>query len=343
VARPLSALEARLLNDYQAGFPLVPAPFAVIARDLRVDEAPVLAMLDRLVAEGTVSRVGAVFRPGTVGASTLAAMEVPDAELEHVAGIVSARPEVNHNYEREHRYNLWFVVTAANADARDAALAALAADTGYVPICLPLAEDFWIDLGFGLGEVLARDRGNVRGLPAPAPIAPREALSDADRLLVQALERGLPVTPRPYASIAGSAGMCESRTLERLADWLGRGVVKRLGIVVRHRALGYVANAMCVWNVPDAEAGAIGRALARETGVTLCYRRERAPGRWPYNLYCMIHGQDRAAVTARIASLSAAHGLDRFAHAVLFSRRAFKQRGAHYGLCAAGARTMAAA
>jgi hypothetical protein len=87
---------------------------------------------------------------------------------------------------------------------------------------------------------------------------------------------------------------------------------------------------MCVWDVPDADADAIGVALAREPGVTLCYRRARAMPTWRYNLFCMIHGRDREQVLATIERAARAHRLDRFASAVLFSRRAFKQCGARY-------------
>ena len=331
MSQPMPALETRLLNEYQSGFPLVRAPFAAIARALGVAEADVLATLARLAAEDKVSRVGAVFRPGTIGVSTLAAMVVPADDLDRVAGIVSARPEVNHNYEREHRYNLWFVATAADASALARALAAIARESGYAPLSLPLVADYWIDLGFDLSGATAKRTSRA---PRRASGTPVIALSDADRRLIAALEGGLPLVPAPYAAIAAAAGVSEVYAQVRLADWLNRGVIKRLGVIVRHRQLGYVANAMCVWDVPDApDAGlidALGEALAREPGVTLCYRRERALPGWPYNLFCMLHGRDRATVEQRLAEIADAHDLARFPSAVLFSRRAFKQRGARY-------------
>ena len=110
----MEPLTERLLNDFQHDFPLSPAPFAQIARRLNTSTTVVLARLRELQRQGAVSRVGPVFRPNTIGASTLAAMQVPAGELEAVAAVVNGFPEVNHNYEREHRYNLWFVVTAAN-------------------------------------------------------------------------------------------------------------------------------------------------------------------------------------------------------------------------------------
>jgi len=323
--------EARLLNDFQRALPLVREPFAAIARELATDERWVRATLVRWQREGVVSRVGAVFRPGSIGVSTLAALAVPREDLARVAALVSACPEVNHNYEREHRYNLWFVATAADASALARALAAIARESGYAPLSLPLVADYWIDLGFDLSGATAKCTSRT---PRRASGTPVIALSDADRRLIAALEGGLPLVPAPYAAIAAAAGVSEVYAQVRLADWLNRGVIKRLGVIVRHRQLGYVANAMCVWDVPDApDAGlidALGEALAREPGVTLCYRRERALPGWPYNLFCMLHGRDRATVEQRLAEIVAAHDLARFPSAVLFSRRAFKQRGARY-------------
>jgi DNA-binding Lrp family transcriptional regulator len=148
--RQFSMLEQRLLNEFQQGMPLTPNPYADIARQLGVYETTVLETLRRLQTEGVVSRVGAVFRPNRVGASTLAAMSVPQAELEQVAAIVSDFVEVNHNYEREHRYNLWFVVVAADEDRLQEVLSQIEASSGYTVLDLPLLNEYFIDLGFDL-------------------------------------------------------------------------------------------------------------------------------------------------------------------------------------------------
>jgi DNA-binding Lrp family transcriptional regulator len=146
----LTHIERRLLNDFQRDFPLSPTPYADIARELGVSEAEVLATLTRLKQQGAVSRVGAVLRPNTVGVSTLAAMAVPTAELETVAALVSAYAEVNHNYEREHVLNLWFVVTAPDSGRLQQVLDDIASRSGYEVLPFPLLEDYHIDLGFDL-------------------------------------------------------------------------------------------------------------------------------------------------------------------------------------------------
>ncbi len=146
----LTELEKRLLNAWQKGFPLVERPYAEIARRLGISEGLVLKLLQKLADQGLISRVGPVFTPRRVGASTLAAMAVPPEELERVAAIVNSFEEVNHNYEREHQFNLWFVVTAADEEKLLAVLEELEARTGHPILDLPLEAQYHIDLGFPL-------------------------------------------------------------------------------------------------------------------------------------------------------------------------------------------------
>jgi len=148
--RQFSKLEQRLLNEFQQGMPLTPNPYADIAKQLGVYETTVLETLQRLQTEGVVSRVGAVFRPNRVGASTLAAMAVPQDEIEAVAAIINEFDEVNHNYEREHEFNLWFVVVTADEDRLQQVLTDIEAACGHPVLDLPLLDEFFIDLGFDL-------------------------------------------------------------------------------------------------------------------------------------------------------------------------------------------------
>ena len=315
----LDATRYRLLNEWQRGFPLVPQPFAAIGASLAMSEQEVLAHYRALQAAGLVDRIAPVFRPNTVGASTLAAMRVPAARLAKVAALVDRHPGVNHNYEREHRYNLWFVATGACAEDVERTLAAIERSSGLAVLRLPLEEEYHIDLGFDLADGSVPRAEGAPGAPPP--------MTAPERSLAAALAAGLPLVSRPYAGF----GVPQARVIELLGRWLESGIVRRIGAVVRHRQLGYAANAMAVWDVPDALAAGLGRKLAAERAVTLCYRRARALPEWPYNLYCMLHGRQRAQVLRELERLRAAHGLESYPHAVLFSRRCFSQRAARYG------------
>ena len=146
----LTMTQRRLLDEFQRDFPLSPRPFAEMGERLGVDEATVIDTLQRLQAHGFVARVGAVVTPNRMGASTLAAMAVPSERIEAVATLVSAHPEINHNYEREHHFNLWFVVTASSEADLSRVLADIEAETGLQCLQLPLLEPYHIDLGFRL-------------------------------------------------------------------------------------------------------------------------------------------------------------------------------------------------
>lgn len=327
----MDRLEQRLLNDFQRGLPLVQRPFAEIGARLGMAETSVISMLGRLIAAGKISRVGATFVPGRVGAATLAAASVLPERLPDVARMVSACPEVNHNYEREHRLNLWFVVTGSDEHHVDAVVRQIegVADCGRV-LSLPMVEAYHADLGF---DILGR---TVADAASPRLRTPRKeasmpvVFSASEHALAAALQQGLPLVVRPYASLGHYAALSEPEVIAILARWVESRIINRIGVIVRHHELGFNANAMAVWDVPDAEVRSVGLSVAQARYVTLCYRRLRHLPEWPYNLFCMIHGTSRNEVSARIAELNGNHGLARYPQAVLFSCRRFKQCGARY-------------
>lgn len=157
-------------------------------------------------------------------------------------------------------------------------------------------------------------------------------IDDVDLRLIAAVQGGLPIASRPYAVIAERLGLSEAEVIERLRMLKTLGLIKRWGVVVQHRQLGYRANAMIVIDVPDACVDEIGALVSRQGCVNLCYRRPRQAPRWPYNLYCMIHGKSRETVLQQWNELREACGLQDYAFEVLFSRRCFKQRGALYAV-----------
>ncbi len=151
----LTALEKCLLNDYQQGIPLVSEPYSEMAKELSakgfsVSSAEIIDCLSRLKEKGLISRVGPVFKAKSVGGSTLAALAVPEHRMDEVAEIVNSFSQVNHNYEREHRYNLWFVVTAASENEVLLVLDQIEQQTNLEVLNLPMENDYHINLGFPL-------------------------------------------------------------------------------------------------------------------------------------------------------------------------------------------------
>lgn len=313
-------LNTRLLDEFQRDLPLVSRPFAAMAETLGTTESDVLDRLARLQDCGRISRVGATCRPNTAGASTLAALAIPPDRIEQVAAIVGAEPGVNHSYLREDRWNLWFVATAPTGDDLAASLSRIEAATGLPVLSLPLVRPFNIDLGFrlrGPRQPLGLDRDPDMG-----------ALRPDDRPLMQALSEGLDLVPEPFAALARRLDRPEADILGRIRALSDARILTRVGVIVRHRALGWAANAMVVWKLPDAAIAPAGRALSQVPGVTLCYQRRTVPGVWDWPLFCMIHARSRPEAMAVLDRARALPDLAGVPHKILFSTRCFKQRGA---------------
>jgi len=282
----LGELDQKLLNDFQRDFPIVTRPFAVLSEQLGTTEDAIIERLATLKAEGRIARVGATVRPNTAGASTLAAMAVPEDRIEEVAAKVGAEEGVNHSYLREDEMNLWFVATAPDKATLLQSLDRIRETTGL------------------------------------------DVLQDTDRPILHALSQGLAFVPRPFEALGEQIGRPEAEILSRVQALAEAGILTRIGIIVRHRSLGWRSNAMVVWDIPEEQIVEAGAALARHPGITLCYERNTVPGVWPYRLYSMIHARDRAEAETILEGARALTPLQGVAHKALFSLHCFKQTGA---------------
>ena len=310
-----------LADRWQRAFPLSKNPFAVVGGAQDLSEGETITLFERLRAKGLMDRIGAVVRPNSAGASTLAAISVPPHRLEEIAAIVSAEPFVNHNYEREHTINLWFVVAAPGLPELSETLRRIERNTGCNVLDLRLIEPYHIDLGFGLVSGRAKQPAGCKAM--------RQA-TETEKVILAAIQDGLPLVPRPYAAIAQRLGRGEDEVIATIAGMQNAGILSRFGCVLRHREVGFTANAMAVWDIDDDAVDRVGQRMAEDSDVTLCYRRNRVQPFWPYNLFAMIHGRDETAVRAKIASIAKECGPVSEPHAILFSRRCFTQRGARF-------------
>lgn len=152
-------------------------------------------------------------------------------------------------------------------------------------------------------------------------------LDPIDRAIVQATQDGLALTPAPYKAVADALGLTESDVIARLAAMQARGAVRRIAVAPNHYALGMTANGMSVWDVDDAQISALGAQVGALPFVTHCYRRPRALPGWPYNLFAMLHGPDRAEVEAKRAEVAALLGDACRGSDILYSTRILKKTG----------------
>ncbi|MDH3514428.1 MAG: AsnC family transcriptional regulator [Gammaproteobacteria bacterium] len=166
----------------------------------------------------------------------------------------------------------------------------------------------------------------------------RESKADAayppdatDRRLIVATQEGLPRVSRPYHAVAEKLGISADEVMARLQRMLDGGMIRRIGAVPNHYALGYGANGMSVWDVPDARVRELGKKIGELDFVSHCYHRPRHLPDWPYNFFAMVHGRDRAEVEAKVAQIAALLGDADRGHTVLYSTRILKKSGLRLG------------
>jgi len=161
--------------------------------------------------------------------------------------------------------------------------------------------------------------------------SPQTTLDRTDRAIILATQAGLPRVPRPYHAIAQNLGLPAADVMARMRRMLEAGIIRRIGAVPNHYALGYRANGMSVWNVPDERVRELGQKIGALEAVSHCYHRPRHLPEWPYNLFAMVHGHDRADVDAKVAMIAELIGDAEGGHAVLYSTRILKKTGLRIG------------
>lgn len=144
-------------------------------------------------------------------------------------------------------------------------------------------------------SIEASEAGLQSAADTPDPLA---------RRIIVATQSGLPLVADPWGALAHELGVPGETVLATVADMLARGVIRRIGAVPNHYAIGFTANGMSVWDIDDDAVDAVGRFLAGMKSVTHCYRRPRRLPQWPYNLFAMVHGRSRAEVDDEIAALA---------------------------------------
>ncbi len=320
----LSELARRFINRYQGNVPIEERPFARMAEAMQCTEAELLTLVHGLVQDGILSRFGPIYDASRIGGGqTLAALTAPDARFDDVAEIVNALPEVAHNYRREHRLNMWFVVAASTPEAVAGALAEIERNTGLEVYNFPKLHEFYLGLWVHIGR-----QGELDTVPVPQTdyVAPG-LLDPTDFAIIAQTQSGLPLVERPADALAAALKISPDDVIDRIRAMLAGGVIRRVGAVPNHYRLGLRGNGMTVWDVPDELALDLGQQVGALDFVSHSYLRPRYPGVWPYNLFAMVHGRGRDEVRAKSERIAELLGPTCRAHDVLFSSQVLKKTG----------------
>ena len=152
-------------------------------------------------------------------------------------------------------------------------------------------------------------------------------LTELEKQIVRELQKGLPLVSQPYLELAERLGLSEIELIEKIKEFLDRGLLRRLGAAVRHQDLGYVANAMIVWEVSEEQVLKAGQTMAGFAEVSHCYQRPAYPD-WPYNLFTMVHGQNEEECQKIAQRLSEATDMKKYK--LLFSTAELKKSTMKY-------------
>jgi DNA-binding Lrp family transcriptional regulator len=323
-AIPLDEDDKKLLNLMQGRFELTERPFAHVAQLAGLEEADVLARLERLLQGRIIREITPIFDTRALGYSSMLVAAKVDPEYPHrAAKFINSHPGVTHNYLRNHDFNLWFTV-ATEPGSRlglDGTLDVIAAKTGAESIRqLPTLTLFKIrmDLEMELGTDALAASGEA--VP-PRELTPIE-LSEEDIATIRATQGAMPVIPEPYAPAAERLGVSQGEVLRRLESLRERDGLRRVAAILYHRRAGFSANGMGVWEVPEDRIYDVGLQMAAFRGVSHCYQRPTYAD-WPYSVFTMAHGRSKDECDAVLDAIAEATGIT--GRATLYSSTEFKK------------------
>jgi DNA-binding Lrp family transcriptional regulator len=323
-AVPLDETDKKLLNLMQGSFALDPRPFARVGTLAGVDEAQVMARVQRLLDKRIIREITPIFDTRALGYRSMLVAAKVDPQFPHrAAQFINTHPGVTHNYLRNHDFNLWFTI-AVEPDSRlglDGTLDVLAAKTGAQSIRqLPTLKLFKIrmDLEMERGTDALAAAGEA--VP-PAELDPIE-LSDEDIATIRATQGPMAVRSDAYAPAAERLGVPVEEVLRRLESLRERGGLRRVAAILYHRRAGFSANGMGVWAVPEPDVLETGKRMAAFRGISHCYQRPTYAD-WPYSVFTMAHGRSKDECDAILDSIAVATGIEQ--RATLYSSTEFKK------------------
>ena len=320
-------LDKEILNEIQWTFPLVAQPYHDIAKKFSITPEAIKERLIQLKKIGVLRQLSAIFDTRKLGyKSSLIAMEIEADKLDFVAQQINRHPGVSHNYERNHQFNLWFTLAVPPGSDLKTEVDKIKKLEGIKKVrLLPTIKLFKIGVKLDIVEEKkheikpSEEKKKIRDVKFVA--------TEEDKEFIRELQKDLDIVDRPFLNAAKKLGMTEEQVFEKLKHYEEIGVMRRFAAILRHRDVGFVANGMIVWKVPEERITEVGEKLGAFPQVSHCYQRP-VYADWPYNVFSMIHckSQDEAQEMAK--TIQNQINVDEYR--ILFSAREFKKTRVEY-------------
>ena len=323
----LGESDKELLNEIQWTFPLVTRPFDIIAKKFDTTPEIIKEKLNNLKEIGVLRQLSAIFDTRKLGyTSSLVAMEIEHDKLDYVASQINRHPGVSHNYERDHQFNLWFTLAVPPGADLNSELEKFNVLKGIKKVrMLPTLQLFKI----GVKLDMVDDKKHE-----VAPTEEKKEIknikfepTEEDKDFIRELQKDMEIIDEPFVNAAKNLGITEDELFSKMKHYESMGVLRRFAAILRHRQVGFTANGMIVWKVPEDRITSVGETLGSFPQVSHCYERPTYDD-WPYNVFSMIHCKthDEAYEVAKIIQ----DQIDVNEYKILFSSREFKKTRVEY-------------
>ena len=323
----LAESDKELLNEIQWTFPLVTRPFDAIAKKFDTTPEIIKEKLNNLKEIGVLRQLSAIFDTRKLGyTSSLVAMEIEHDKLDHVASQINRHPGVSHNYERDHQFNLWFTLAVPPGADLNSELEKFNVLNGIKKVrMLPTLQLFKIGVKL---DMIDDKKHEV------APTEEKKEIknikfepTEDDKDFIRELQKDMEIIDEPFVKAANNLGITEDELFSKMKHYESLGVLRRFAAILRHRQVGFTANGMIVWKVPEDRITSVGETLGSFPQVSHCYERPTYDD-WPYNVFSMIHCKthDEAYDVAKTIQ----NQIDVNEYKILFSSREFKKTRVEY-------------
>ena len=320
-------LDKEILNEIQWSFPLVSQPYHAIAKKFDVSVEEVKKRLIKLKRTGVLRQLSAIFDTRKLGyKSSLVAMAIESDKLDYVAKQINRHPGVSHNYERNHDFNLWFTLAVPPGSDLKAEVDKFSKLAGIKKMrMLPTIKLFKIGVKL---DMVDEKKHEVKPSEQKKEIRDvKFVATEEDKEYIRELQKDLEIVDRPFLKPAQRLGITEEQLFDKAKYYEEIGVMRRFAAILRHRDVGFVANGMIVWKVPETRITQVGDKLGAFPQVSHCYQRPVYKD-WPYNIFSMVHckSEQEAEDMARTIQKQ----IDVPEYKILFSAREFKKTRVEY-------------